>query len=67
MKVSGTRCYTRYTIGTEYNFGCEGYWWGIKKSNGKYIVTQNGLEDKSCSSYLKACRYMDKIKAMVQE
>ena len=69
MKVSGTRCYTRYEIGTGYDFGTgDGYWWTIRRAaGGKYVVQMNGIVDKVCSSYLKACRHMDRIKAMLQE
>lgn len=66
--MAGTRCYTRYTLGTEYDFGTNSeYWWKISKVDGRFVVFMNGYTDKSFGTYHRACEYMDKMKALAQE
>lgn len=58
--------FKEYRLGEAYS-STDGYWWEIQYSDpkvpggtGKYYVTQNGVTDKVCSTYEKACKWMQK-------
>lgn len=69
--MARTKCYNKYTLGTEYDFGTstkgEGYWWKIDKVDGRFVVFMNGYRDKSFGTYHRACEYMDKVKLISQQ